>query len=61
MLARVSVPTIRRIEAAEGTERGAVKTIVKVIGALEREGIELLADNGPSTGLGRGVRLREPR
>jgi hypothetical protein len=39
--------------------RGVVDTLVKVISALEGAGIELLGENAPSTGVGRGVRLRE--
>lgn len=56
--AGLSVPTVQRMEASDGQVRGIVGTLVKVISALEREGVELLGDNVPSTGLGRGVRLR---
>ncbi|MCX8476296.1 MAG: helix-turn-helix domain-containing protein [Sphingomonas sp.] len=58
-LAGVSLPTIQRMEASDGQVRGVVDTLVKVISALEEAGIELLGENAPSTGLGRGVRLRE--
>lgn len=58
-LAGLSLPTIQRMEASEGQVRGVVDTLVKVITALERAGIELLGENAPSTGVGRGVRLRE--
>ena len=58
-LAGLSLPTIQRMEASDGQVRGVVDTLVKVITALERAGIELLGENAPSTGLGRGVRLRE--
>lgn len=58
-LARVSLPTIQRMEASESQVRGVVDTLVKVIGALEDAGIELLGENAPSTGVGRGVRLKE--
>jgi transcriptional regulator with XRE-family HTH domain len=58
-LAGLSLPTIQRMEASEGQVRGIVDTLVKVITALERAGIELLGENAPSTGVGRGVRLRE--
>lgn len=58
-LAGLSLPTIQRMEASDGQVRGVVDTLVKVISALERAGIELLGENAPSTGLGRGVRLRE--
>ena len=59
-LAGLSLPTIQRMEASEGQVRGVVETLVKVILALESAGIELLGENAPSTGVGRGVRLREP-
>lgn len=58
-LAGLSLPTIQRMEASDGQVRGVVDTLVKVIGALETAGIELLGENAPSAGLGRGVRLRE--
>jgi len=38
---------------------GVVDTLVKVISALERAGIELIGENAPSVGAGRGVRLKE--
>lgn len=60
-LAGLSVPTIQRMEASDGQVRGIVDTLVKVIRALEGAGIELIGDNAPSTAMGRGVRLREPR
>ncbi|MFY9348875.1 helix-turn-helix domain-containing protein [Sphingobium xenophagum] len=59
-LAGVSLPTIQRMEASDGQVRGVVETLVKVVSALEREGIELIGENAPSQGTGRGVRLREP-
>lgn len=58
-LAGLSLPTIQRMEASGGQVRGIVDTLVKVIRALENEGIELIGDNAPSTGSGRGVRMRE--
>jgi predicted transcriptional regulator len=58
-LAGLSLPTIQRMEASDGQVRGVVDTLVKVINALEGAGIELLGENAPSSGLGRGVRLRE--
>lgn len=60
-LAGLSLPTIQRMEASDGQVRGVVDTLVKVIGALENAGIELIGENAPSTGIGRGVRLRETR
>lgn len=59
-LAGLSLPTIQRMEASQGQVRGVIDTLVKVIAALEGAGIELIGDNAPSTGGGRGVRLRDP-
>jgi len=58
-LAGVSLPTIQRMEASGGQVRGVVGTLMKVIDALQGAGIELIGENAPSTGLGRGVRLRD--
>lgn len=58
-LAGLSLPTIQRMESSGGQVRGVVDTLVKVITALEGAGIELLGENAPSTGIGRGIRLRE--
>jgi transcriptional regulator with XRE-family HTH domain len=59
VLAGLSLPTIQRMESSDGQVRGIVDTLVKVITALEGAGIELLGENAPSTGSGRGVRLCE--
>ena len=58
-LASVSLPTIQRMEASDGQVRSVVDTLVKVISALEAAGIEIIGENAPSSGAGRGVRLRE--
>ncbi len=58
--AGLSTPTIQRMEASDGQVRGVVDTLVKVIAALEDSGIELIGENMPSAGCGRGVRLLEP-
>ncbi len=58
-LCAVSLPTIQRMEASGGTVRGMIDTLVKVVEALDRAGIELIGDHTPSTGIGRGVRLKE--
>ncbi|HWA61967.1 MAG TPA: helix-turn-helix transcriptional regulator [Caulobacteraceae bacterium] len=60
-LAGVSLPTIQRMESSDGYVRGVVDTLTKVVAALEREGVELIGENGISTGGGRGVRLRETK
>ncbi|BDW89510.1 helix-turn-helix domain-containing protein [Thalassospira tepidiphila] len=55
----VSVPTIQRMEASQGNVRGVVDTLSKVVEALDRAGIELIGEQAPSMGAGRGVRLKE--
>ncbi len=57
--AGVSVPTIQRMEASNGNVRGVVESLTKVVEALDRCGIELIGENTPSLGQGRGVRLKE--
>ncbi|KAF1704838.1 helix-turn-helix domain-containing protein [Pseudoxanthomonas suwonensis] len=59
-LAGVSLPTIQRMEASEGTVRGVVDTLTKVVGALSAAGVELIGEDQPSHGRGRGVRLKDP-
>lgn len=56
--AGVSVQTIQRMEASENLVRGVVESLVKVIDALERLGIELINDAATSAIGGRGVRLK---
>ena len=58
-LSGVSLATIQRMEASEGNVRGVVDTLTKVIEALDAAGVELIGENAPSTGSGRGVRLKE--
>jgi transcriptional regulator with XRE-family HTH domain len=60
-LSELSVPTIQRMEASDGVIRGNVDSLMKLIGALDRAGIELIGDNAVSQGGGRGIRLRTPR
>jgi transcriptional regulator with XRE-family HTH domain len=59
-LAGLSVPTIQRMEASEGVIRGNVDSLMKLIAALEKGGVELIAEGGTSQGGGRGVRLKSP-
>ncbi|MBS0195037.1 MAG: helix-turn-helix domain-containing protein [Proteobacteria bacterium] len=59
-LAGVSLPTVQRMEASHGTVRGVVGTLMKVVGAIEAAGVELIGNEQPSRGHGRGVRLKEP-
>ena len=60
-LAGVSVPTIQRMEASDGTVRAVVSTLTKVIEALDVAGVALIGDNAPSVEGGRGVRLKAAR
>ena len=56
-LAGLSLPTIQRMESSQGQVRGVVGTLVSVIEALEKAGIELIGENAASAGSGRGVRF----
>ena len=56
--ARLSLPTIQRMEASDGVVRGNVESLMKLIAALERAGIELINEGVTSSGGGRGVRLK---
>jgi predicted transcriptional regulator len=56
--AQLSVPTIQRMEASDGLIRGNVDSLTKIVRALEDLGIELISEGGSSSGVGRGVRLR---
>jgi transcriptional regulator with XRE-family HTH domain len=57
-LARLSLPTIQRMEASDGVIRGNVDSLMKLVGALEAAGIELIAEGTVSATAGRGVRLK---
>ena len=56
-LAGLSLPTIQRMESAEDVVGGNVESLVKVVEALERAGVELVGEGDMSQGQGRGVRL----
>ncbi len=58
-MAGVSVPTIQRMEASEANVRGVVESLMRVIDAFDRAGIELIGEGARSAGAGRGVRLKE--
>ena len=57
-LSGLSVPTIQRVEASDGVIRGHVDSLMKLISALDGEGIELIGEGAVSRGGGRGVRLK---
>jgi predicted transcriptional regulator len=54
--AEVSLPTVKRLEAANGLLGGRATTAQKIKTALEKAGIEFIDENGG----GAGVRLRKP-
>jgi len=56
----LSLPTIQRMESSDGVVRGNVESLMKLIDALDRAGVELIGDATASAGGGRGVRLRHP-
>ncbi len=56
-IAELSLPTIQRMEASEHIIRGNVDSLLKLVTALERAGIELIGEDANSVGRGRGVRL----
>lgn len=57
-LSGLSVPTIQRMEASEGVIRGNVDSLMKLTGALDLAGVDLIGEGGVSEGGGRGVRLK---
>jgi predicted transcriptional regulator len=59
-LAGVSLPTIQRMEASTGNVRGVVETLIKVVDAFNRAGVELIGEHARSDDGGRGVRLKQP-
>ncbi len=59
-LSGLSLPTVQRMEASDGVVRSNVDSLMKLVGALEGAGIELIGENMASAGGGRGVRLRGP-
>jgi len=57
-LSHLSLPTIQRMEASEGVIRGNVDSLMKLVGALDAAGIELIGEGAISQAGGRGVRLK---
>jgi transcriptional regulator with XRE-family HTH domain len=55
--ARISVPTLGRMEANEGPASGFANNVEAVRIALESAGVEFIAEIGG----GAGVRLKEPK
>jgi transcriptional regulator with XRE-family HTH domain len=59
-LSGLSVPTIQRMEASDGVIRGNVDSLMKLTGALDAAGIELIGEGAASQDGGRGLRLKSP-
>jgi transcriptional regulator with XRE-family HTH domain len=57
-LSGLSVPTIQRMEGSEGVIRCNVDSLMKLVGALDTAGIELIAEGAVSVQGGRGIRLK---
>jgi hypothetical protein len=55
------VGTIRRMEANEGVLHGTIESLMRLVEALDRAGVEVIEENATSTGHGRGVRLAKKR
>ena len=55
----VSLPTIQRMEASNGTVRGVIDSLMKIMAALESAGVEFINEGAVSASGGRGVRLRK--
>ena len=53
--ANVSLPTVKRLEAADGLLGGRISTVENIRCALETAGVEFIDENGG----GPGVRLRK--
>ena len=53
--ARISIPTIKRLEASDGPLGGRTETANQIRAALEHGGVEFIDENGG----GLGVRLRK--
>jgi transcriptional regulator with XRE-family HTH domain len=55
--ARISIPTLKRMEASEGNISGMTNNVAAVVSALESAGIRFIEDGQTSAGGGPGVRL----
>jgi transcriptional regulator with XRE-family HTH domain len=54
----LSLPTIQRMEASKDIVRGNVDSLMKLIGALDSAGLDLIGEGVVSERGGRGVRLK---
>ncbi|MFO1123257.1 MAG: helix-turn-helix transcriptional regulator [Hyphomicrobiales bacterium] len=56
-LTGVSLPTIQRMESSDGSVRGNIDSLNRVVEGLRAAGVELIGDGAKSESGGRGVRL----
>ena len=54
------MPTIQRMEASPDNVRGVVSSLMKVLDALDKAGLEVIGEGAVSSGGGRGIRFKEP-
>ena len=57
----LSLPTIQRMEESDGVIRGNVDSLMKLIAALDKAGVELINEGAVSESGGRGIRLKARR
>lgn len=57
-LSGLSLPTIQRMEGSDDVVRGNVDSLMKLIAALEKAGVEFIGEDAVSGAGGRGVRLK---
>jgi predicted transcriptional regulator len=55
----ISLPTIQRMEASDGSVRGNIDSLNRVVDALRAAGVELIGEGARSDAGGRGVRLMQ--
>ena len=58
-VAGISLPTVQRMESSEDTVRANVDSLIKVVEAINKGGVDLIAEGELNSSYGRGVRLRE--
>lgn len=56
--ARLSLPTIQRMERSREIIRGQIDSLMRVVETLDMLGVEIIAEGTPSPADGRGVRLK---
>jgi len=57
--ASLSLPTIQRMEAANGRVKGTVESLNKVITAFDTLGVIMVGEGEVSHGKGYGIRLKQ--